>query len=171
MPTNPPSTLKLPVIVFGETGCFPSGIVFKNWLTEVASHGIFIIANGTPGGAAENPNGIWETSHPNGTLHQQAIDWVHKVAGTGKYTNVVPERLAAAGQSCGGMQAYTQAHDPRVKALGIFNSGAKETNNTMASMFDKPVFYFLGGPNDIAWANVSQISVRRLISTTLTPRV
>jgi hypothetical protein len=67
-------------------------------------------------------------------------------------------QIASAGWSCGGLEAYGQAQDSRVSALGIFNSGQfnqGDTNRVVPSI-KKPLFYFLGGPSDIAYPNVSR---------------
>lgn len=67
-------------------------------------------------------------------------------------------RIAVAGQSCGGIQAYTASLDPRVKATAIFNSGLINTaNKKHFPKLHAPVGYFLGGPTDIAYANVSSM--------------
>jgi hypothetical protein len=143
----------MPVIVWGETGCSFNGLVFSGFLTEIASHGVIIFANGSPTGK-DNPNGIAETSNPDGSQLKSSVDFIIKFAGTGKYTQVDPTRIAAAGQSCGGMQAYMLYDDPRVSAIGIFNSGFIDAKNTTPSKITKPIFYFLGGSTDIAFANV-----------------
>jgi len=39
-------------------------------------------------------------------LHEEALAWVEKNAGRGKYANVDKTRLGAAGQSCGGLETY-----------------------------------------------------------------
>lgn len=155
-PTNPPANLKLPVLVWGQTGCTNNGTVFRLFLEELASHGVFIISNGTPNGPG-NPNGIAETTNPNATLHKEGIDWVSKVAGTpGNYSAVDASRLAVAGQSCGGTQAYAIVNkDPRITAIGIFNSGMINATDTTPDSVKVPIFFFLGGPTDIAYANVS----------------
>jgi len=157
-PTNPPAGLRLPVLVWGQTGCTYNGRVFDAFLTEVASHGILILSNGTPNGPG-NPNGVAETGSPNTTLHRTGIDWVTKVAGTGKYADVDISRLAVAGQSCGGMQALFVSPDPRVTAIGIFNSGVINASDPLPSKTTKPIFYFLGGSTDIAYTNVGSCSL------------
>ena len=52
------------------------------------------------------------------------------------------------------MEAYMLYNDPRISAIGIFNSGFTDAKNTTASKITKPIFYFLGGSTDIAFANV-----------------
>jgi hypothetical protein len=45
-PKTPVAGLKLPVIVWGNGGCIAYGASFQNFLTEVASHGYLVVANG-----------------------------------------------------------------------------------------------------------------------------
>lgn len=61
--------------------------------------------------------------------------------------------------SCGGTQAYARNRDTRVSAFGIFNSGTFEASQTEATLgaINVPIFFFLGGPRDIAYQNVSII--------------
>jgi hypothetical protein len=42
--------------------------------------------------------------------------------------------------------------DPRVTVIGIFNSG-EFTTSVKSTKVTKPIFYFLGGSTDIAYAN------------------
>lgn len=86
-----------------------------------------------------------------------AIDWVEQNAGQGEFANVDGSKIAAAGMSCGGTQAYAQNQDPRISAFGIFNSGTLDPSQTDATLgaINVPIFFFLGGPSDIAYGNVS----------------
>lgn len=87
----------------------------------------------------------------------EAIDWAVQNAGQGDWTNVDSSKVAAAGMSCGGTEAYAMNQDDRVTAFGIFNSGTldpSQTNATLAAV-NVPIFFFLGGPSDIAYENVS----------------
>jgi dienelactone hydrolase len=85
-----------------------------------------------------------------------AADWIDKVAGTGKYANIDNTRIAVSGWSCGGLEAYTAASDPRFTTIGIFSSGQLDVSQSVpiASSITKPIFYFLGGTNDPAQAPV-----------------
>jgi dienelactone hydrolase len=51
-------------------------------------------------------------------------------------------RIAVAGQSCGGPEAYDVANDTRVTAIGIFNSGefTAATSSRVSSKITKPIF-------------------------------
>jgi hypothetical protein len=59
--------------------------------------------------------------------------------------------------SCGGLEAYSASyHDPRVKTTLICNSGViDEAKKYLLAEFKAPIAYFIGGPKDIAYKNVS----------------
>lgn len=147
MPTAAPSGVKLPVILWGVGGCTDNGTNLSAFHTEIASHGYMVIANNGPGTRAQTVAGSLTT----------AADWVGKVAGTGKHAAVDKSRMAISGWSCGGLQAYTVGNDTRFSTIGIFSSGqiAAADSQAVASKIAKPIFYFLGGSSDIAYANVS----------------
>lgn len=138
------------------------GLAFRGLLGEVASHGALLIATGPafvdPETYPSNDNATVETSQNPAAL-TEAIDWVVANAGQGKYAHVDASRIAVWGQSCGGLEAYSAgAQDGRVGHLGIFNSGqlTEEESLAVASNITKPIFYFLGGPTDVAYENVSK---------------
>ncbi|EHA46964.1 hypothetical protein MGG_01934 [Pyricularia oryzae 70-15] len=137
MPVNPPPDVKLPVVVWGNGACLANGLRFQDFLTEIASHGYIAIASGAPNGTG-NTTSRWMTD---------SIDWVGKHAGKGRYATVDAKRIVAAGQSCGGLETYDQKNDPRIRGLGIFNSGLR--NNTMAwQTSQSPCFTFWAGERD-----------------------
>lgn len=160
MPKNLPDDVSLPVLVWAEGGCDNNGTQFANFLTNIASYGFVVLANGPINGSGfdvENPQYL-----------RDSVLWISAKAGTcGKYKNVDASKIAAAGQSCGGLEAYTMRNDSRVSYLGIFNSGflsvvpagalpsniVVEPPSTIHQVH-KPVFYFLGGPTDIAYPQV-----------------
>lgn len=176
MPKNPPNDLSLPVLVWAEGGCDNNGTHFSNFLTNIASYGFIVVANGPINGSGsdiENPQYL-----------RDSVLWISAKAGTcGKYRNVDASKIAAAGQSCGGLEAYTMRNDSRVSYLGIFNSGflsnvpagalpaniAIEPPSTI-SQVHKPVFYFLGGPTDIAYPQVSAQDNHETSKTANSPR-
>jgi dienelactone hydrolase len=125
------------------------GLSHEPFLSQVASHGFMMIASGTIA------RGSGQTT---AKLMTDAVDWITASAGKGNYTNIDPSRVGAWGMSCGGLEAYEAGGpDARISNIGIFDSGllnAASSKPTMASI-KKPVFYFLGGPTDIAYENVS----------------
>jgi hypothetical protein len=50
------------------------------------------------------------------------------------------------------LETYDVALDPRVSVIGIFNSG-EFTTSVKSTKITKPIFYFLGGPSDMAQPN------------------
>jgi dienelactone hydrolase len=134
---------KLPIVAFGNGGCFMIGNAFETYLTEIASYGFLVIANGPiqpkfvpegrPGedGTAQGPppDAVVNALSPERSKTHylfEAIDWA---AAQGKnpespyYGRIASDRIAVSGQSCGGLEALVAATDPRVKTAVIFNSG------------------------------------------------
>jgi hypothetical protein len=106
-PKTPPK-VKMPVIVWGNGGCIPSGIMFEDLLTEVASHGYLILANGDAPkgskGAFSNLASLLGGKQTKVSQLTDSIDWVTKGNGK-KYGDIDTSKLAVAGQSCGGLEA------------------------------------------------------------------
>ncbi len=78
----------------------------------------------------------------------QAIDWAsaeNRRTASPLFGRLDLERVAVMGQSCGGIQAIAAALDPRVKTLGVWNSG----------LFDHPTRAF-----EIAAAPVDKASLK-----------
>lgn len=154
------------------------GLMFSNFLREIASHGYVVIANGAPG---ENSGMLarW------GRLHQmppeamvEAVRWVMAAAaaaagegegeklGTGSgdvRAHVDASRIALAGQSRGALDAYAAAavlrNEGCIKTIGVFNSGLIFRNATTIAQVEGlkvPVYYFIGGPADLAYKNAEQ---------------
>ena len=138
----------IPVVVWGNGACSADPVGGHGpFLEELAAWGILVIASGTPGGQG--------STSPE--MMTEAIDWAVQNAGQGNWANIDGSSIAAAGMSCGGTEAYAQNQDDRVSAFGIFNSGTldpSQTDQTLGAI-NVPIFFFLGGPSDIAYENVS----------------
>jgi len=97
-----------------------------------------------------------------------AVNWA--LAENGRKGSPYNGKLAASeiavmGMSCGGIQSYAVATDPRVKLVGIFNSGilpapsgpgAPPMEDVRKDQLDKlhsPIFYVTGDKTDIAYEN------------------
>jgi dienelactone hydrolase len=91
-----------------------------------------------------------------------SVDWVTK-GGASKYGDIDTSKIAAAGQSCGGLEAYSASyHDDRIKLTVLFNSGVIDPNKKyLLKELKAPIAFFLGGPTDIAYENVCQKASRR----------
>jgi dienelactone hydrolase len=172
VPRTVPTGVKLPVIVWGNGGCMNSGDMFQLFLTEVASHGYLVIASGSPtmgdvaGGksvidtvANIYSNGLFTTTYQ----MTQSEDWVMR-GGADGFAEIEKDKIASAGQSCGGLEAFVAAmHDERIKAVGLFNSGLiLKSTRCLLKQLKVPVGYFLGGEKDIANRNVCPPSLMKI---------
>jgi hypothetical protein len=131
-------------MLWGNGGCSADATGQAPFLTHLASHGVLVIASGTPKGSGSTTAAVMT----------QSIDFITKAASdvNSNFSYVDASRITAAGWSCGGIEAYAQIWDSRVQSIGIWSSGLL-TNYTAAQSFRKPVFFFLGGSGDIAYQN------------------
>jgi hypothetical protein len=83
------------------------------------------------------------------------MDWVTQGKDGGKFGKLDKDKIAAAGQSCGGIEALNVSNDKRVKLTGMFNSGQFSAGGDILKNLNHPIAYFLGGSGDIAYKNVS----------------
>jgi dienelactone hydrolase len=116
----------LPVLAFANGGCRDSSGEFRNFLSEIASHGYLIIAIGPASNSAvdgsEDPTAVTRSSQLT-----QAIDWAtqqNNAVGTPYYHRLQTDHVAVAGQSCGGMQALEVSSDPRIATTLVLNSSS-----------------------------------------------
>lgn len=67
------------------------------------------------------------------------------------------DNIAAAGMSCGGLQALHMSDDARIKTILVMNSGyfGGEDKASLNRIKQKSVIWILGGPTDIAYENGS----------------
>lgn len=167
---------KHPVVVWGEGGCAKNGLMFTEFLSELASHGFVIIADGppgTPGVGAGGPNGPAAGSdpraggaggpppagmnlRPDGTDLIKGLDWLEaesKRSGSRFEGKVDTARVAAMGMSCGGLMSYGAGADPRVATVGIWNSGLVQPDQAVLERLHGSVIIVTGGESDIAYAN------------------
>ncbi|KAF2664636.1 alpha/beta-hydrolase [Microthyrium microscopicum] len=159
-PKEAPKDVSMPLIVWGEGACAAQGTAFVNLLTELASHGYVVLANGAPGtpGSAF-PSDRSKTTSPEQLT--QSMDWVTSGKDAGKYGTIDKTKVAAAGQSCGGAQAMRVSGDPRIKLTAMFNSGGMgklgggKGPAFAAKDLKHPIIYLLGGTGDLAYAGGS----------------
>jgi dienelactone hydrolase len=184
---------KLPVVAWGNGACVNVGNRFRYFLSEIASHGFIAIATGPIGPAdaessassssvrgkpaPNSPAALRTPSSPpisftpaDTTAAQlvDAIDWAVKEnsrPGSPYFGKLDTAHIAVMGQSCGGLQAIDAAHDPRVTALGVWNSGlfpndqqawniaAANAPKSVLKTLRVPAIYVTGEPSDVAYKN------------------
>ena len=145
---------KLPIVTWGNGSCMYAGNRFRQYLTEIASHGYLVIAGGPlqdkelEVGPQENPAGRQggaargaaqpaappapDPANPPGRVTvpmlKHGIEWAiaQNADPASKFRDKIDtQHIVAMGQSCGGGLAVQLAvEDPRVNALGVWNSGA-----------------------------------------------
>jgi hypothetical protein len=146
-PDTLPAGVKLPIVAWGNGACRADGTWFENILTEWASHGFLVIANGRPGGSGSTDSDLLVDS----------IDWAiaENSRRTGKYHGRIDTtKIAVMGQSCGGIETYEVAANPRLTTTVLWNSGLlNDSQNHLLQRLRVPIAYFIGGPADIAHEN------------------
>lgn len=112
------------------------------------------MGGGMPGGGM--PGGM-SMGDPAGL--KQALEWAiaqNADRNSPYYGKLDIDNIAAAGMSCGGLQALHMSDDARIKTIMVMNSGffnGGDDKASLAKMKQKSVIWILGGNTDIAWEN------------------
>jgi len=152
-PTDLGGATKYPIFVWGEGACAKNGLANAAAMAEIASHGYFVIADGTP-------NGSGNRAQDRSMLAAMAapligyIDWA--IAENGKpcsayYQSLDTTKIAANGFSCGGLMSQAMVLDPRITTWGVNSSGMKGAMQDYYAMVHTPVLFVEGGPSDTAY--------------------
>jgi len=113
----------LPLMVWGNGGCAIESKRYSGFLTTIASHGFLVM--GTT--AQEGPARRQATADD----LRAAIDWAEKENardGSPLKGKIATDKVAVMGQSCGGFLSVALGSDPRVRTIGVFNSGVQPPN-------------------------------------------
>jgi hypothetical protein len=159
---------KYPIFVWGEGGCSQNGMSNAAAMAEIASHGYFVIADGTPGGRGNIPMG-------NGNMQAMGkpliayIDWAvaeNEKPSSAYYHSLDTKKISTNGFSCGGLMAIGTVGDPRITAWGVTSSGMARVNEDFYDLVHTPVLFVEGGSGDVAYAggtkgyeNISKLPV------------
>jgi hypothetical protein len=111
----------LPLMVWGNGGCAIDSTRYSGFLTTIASHGFLVMGTLPVEGAARRQS--------NADDMRGAIDWAEKEnarAGSPLMGKIALDKIAVMGQSCGGFLSIVLGADPRVKTIGVFNSGVQK---------------------------------------------
>ena len=149
-PKSPPAgNLSMPFIAWGNGGCGTDPSTYRNLLTEIASHGYVIAADGLAGGNI----GASQTMV---TDMRASVDWVSK-GGAAKYGNVNTSAIITMGHSCGGLEAMSTAyHDARIGHMFLFDIAIfNDEKRYLLQELKVPVAWMVGGPKDMGYPNVS----------------
>lgn len=152
----------LPILVWGNGACSNSPWEHINFLNEIASNGFLVVAIGPMPQEGERGQGRSESKQL-----LDAIDWAilqNSDKNSVYYKKLDVDKIAAAGMSCGGLQALDISKDPRLGTIMVCNSGLFTESSTAMPGMPMPekeslkeihtsIMYMLGGSTDIAYAN------------------
>ncbi len=155
---------KLPVVLWANGACANTTFEHKNFLNEIASHGYVVLGIGLLSELQERGEASRQPTRSGQLL--AALDWILAENGSDGSVfsgRIDTARVAAAGMSCGGLQAIEISRDPRIGTTLVCNSGVLPAPSPMKVMpsvtkadllnYHGPVLYIIGGPSDIAYPN------------------
>jgi hypothetical protein len=148
-PTDLGGAEKYPIFVWGEGGCSQDGLSNQAAMGEIASHGYFIVADGTPGSTAANGSGV---AAPLLAYITWAIAENEKPC-SAYYQSLDATKIATDGFSCGGLMSENASGDARLTAVGITSSGLFSADQTLYKKIHTPFKILLGGSGDMAYTN------------------
>ncbi len=121
-----PKKDSLPVMVWGNGGCAIDSTRYGGFLTTIASQGVLVMSTVPVAGAARRS--------ANADDIRGALDWAAKENARAESPlkgKIALDKIAVMGQSCGGFLSITLGADPRVKTIGVFNSGVQEATGAV----------------------------------------
>jgi dienelactone hydrolase len=149
---------KYPIFVWGQGACSRDGLANRDAMVEIASHGYFVIADGTPNGTG---NRVMDRSQ----LEAMAapliayIDWAiaeNEKPCSAYYQSLDAAKISANGFSCGGLMSQATVTDPRIVTWGVTSSGMAGADQAFYDMIDTPVLFVEGGLDDVAYAGAAE---------------
>jgi len=146
LPTGVPAGASVPVLSWGNGMCAQAGLMYHEFLKEIASHGYFIIAPGANDqlyqATGRNP------SYP-ATWQTESVDMAEKWKDSP--TKLDFTKIALGGHSCGaGQSALNAAQDggKRYKTVMVINSASANANDMAKAKV--PMLFINGGQPDNA---------------------
>jgi hypothetical protein len=152
-PSDLGGTEKYPIFVWGEGGCSQDGLSNSAAMAEIASHGYFVVADGTPNGTGNRTMDRSKLKEMGAPLIAY-VDWA--IAENGKacsayYQSLDASKVASNGFSCGGLMSQGTVMDPRIVTWGVTSSGMAGADQTFYDMIHTPVLFVEGGTGDVAY--------------------
>lgn len=160
-----------PVVLWGNGSCVNSNFGYREFLSEVASHGFIVLAVGpyrdSPAPRQQRPAdpAAWPEFETQPRNLLDGLDWIAaEQARNGELgAHADTAHVAVMGHSCGGMQALAVSTDLRVTTTLILNSGMFPEGDQYNARFGlkraqlsalhAPIAYFIGGESDVAYPN------------------
>lgn len=138
----------MPFIAFGNGACQTNGAQYRNFLTEIASHGYVIVADGPPTGSTGGQSKLDDM--------RASINWANTTAAA-KLGKIDTDQILTMGHSCGGLESMSVAyHNLKVKHIVMLDISIFQDNRRyLLKEINVPVAWFVGGPKDMGYPTVS----------------
>lgn len=145
----------LPVMVFGNGGCAIDSKRYSGFFTTIASHGFLVLGTVSQEGGSRQATA---------DILRAAIDWADKENvrdGSPLKGKIAIDKVAVMGHSCGGFLSIALGADPRVKTIGVFDSGVQKAPSPYATAdalpkLHGPVLLINGGEPDFLMATSAE---------------
>jgi len=152
--------------VWGEGACARNGLANLAAMGEIASHGYFVVADGTPNGSGNLTMDRAQLAAMGAPL-MAYIDWAiaeNEKPCSAYYQSLATTKIAANGFSCGGLMAQAMVLDPRVTTWGVNSSGMAGATQDFYDLVHTPVLFVEGGASDTAYdgAGEGYTAIRKL---------
>lgn len=134
---------KYPIFIWGEGACSLDGKSNSAAMAQIASHGYFVIADGTPGGSGSRPMNMADLVKPALAYITWAIAQNRKPC-SAYYQSLDTSKVGANGFSCGGLLSQATAADPRTTTWGLNSSGSFGNNPSLWNSVHTPVLIVEG---------------------------
>lgn len=154
-PADLGGTEKYPILAWGEGGCSKNGLDSVVAMGELASHGYFVIADGTPGGSGSRTQDTSKLKE----MGQPLVDYItwaiaeNEKPCSAYYHSLDTSKVSTNGFSCGGLMSEGAASDPRLTTWELNSSGLFAEDQTFYKGVHTPVLLVLGGSSDGAYPN------------------
>lgn len=137
---------KYPIYLWANGACSRNGLSNTAALGEIASHGYFVISDGTPNNDASRPmnaNNVVEMGKP----FIAYMNWIiaeNRKPCSPYYQSIDTTKVAGNGFSCGGLLSMGIAHDPRTTTWALSSSGSFGDNWPLWNSVHTPVLILEG---------------------------
>jgi hypothetical protein len=137
---------KYPIVLWGEGACALNGLDNSASMSQIASHGYFVIADGKPNGTGSRPMNANDLV----AMGKPVLDYLTwAIAENSKpcsqyYQSLDTTQVGSNGFSCGGLLAMGTAKDPRMTTWGLTSSGSFNNNPTLWNAVHTPVLIIEG---------------------------
>ncbi len=109
------------MMVWGNGGCGIDSKTFAGFLGTIVSHGVLVVSTVPQEGAARRQ----ETADDMRAAIELGRKRKRQEASSPLNGKIAVDKVAVMGTSCGGFLSITLGADPRVKTIGVFNSGVQ----------------------------------------------